>query len=311
MSSHSFRYLFQTLLLIPLTSATRFVLANGMIVYGVSAATVTASTSTDCAYQTLEADGVGFVWDGSSQCEVYTTITGYSLTSTSTDQYYIKNDDYTQNTCISSDGLVEAIHKLVYNGNDCPDAFTYNPTEQVCQSTMSQTDCNKYNATWAYQYMPTSSNPCVLYPSFQTTYLDAYYCDNYFAQIQIFMGSAYCYANVAVTSAMAGDVTTISSDDCYEVFDVNSHILKVGSETEVDWLYAMFGNVMIGAYKRGFFNFPNSYYFYDNSSASSFVTGTLSGSGGFLYTDGTQVTSSTVMPNSILMCKSAAVQATC
>ncbi|KAI6209156.1 hypothetical protein M3Y96_00191300 [Aphelenchoides besseyi] len=282
MNLYFFKYLLQTLLLIPLTSATRFVLADGMIVYGVSATTVIAYTSTDCAYQTLKADGVGFVWDGSSQCNVYSNITGYLLNSASTDYFYIKNNDYTQNTCISSDGLIEAIHKLVYNGNNCPDKFTYNPTEQVCQSTMAS-----------------------------TTYLDAYYCENYYAQIQIFMGSAYCYANVAVTSAMAGDVATISSDDCYQVFDVNAHVVKPGSKTEIDWLYAMFGTVMIGAYKQGFFNFPSSYYFYDNSSASSFVTGTLSGSGGFLYTNGTQVTASTVMPNSILLCKSAAVQATC
>lgn len=53
---------------------------------------------------------------------------------------------------------------------------------------------------------------------------------------------------------------------------------------------ATYGTVMIGAYLQGSINIASAYYFYDNSSASSYVTGTLNpvSGGGFLYTDGSK-----------------------
>jgi hypothetical protein len=47
---------------------------------------------------------------------------------------------------------------------------------------------------------------------------------------------------------------------------------------------------MIGAYLQGSFNLASAYYFYDNTSASSYVTGTLNAFSnmGFLYTDGSE-----------------------
>ncbi|KAI6234315.1 hypothetical protein M3Y99_00812800 [Aphelenchoides fujianensis] len=226
----------------PLAHAARYCLAQGMTIYGTVASTTSAANVRECGYATLEAEGVGFAFDGSSSCQIFSAISGYALKSNGTNDYYVQNDAYTDNTCISQAALIALIHDIVYNGQDCPDTFTYNPTEQTAA------ECSQYNATWAYPFMTGTNNPCVLYPSFQNAYVDSYYCENYFASLQIFMGQAFCYANVAITATMAADTGTISGDACYNIFDVDTHVLKVGSQTELDWIYTMYGAVSMGAY---------------------------------------------------------------
>jgi hypothetical protein len=34
------------------------------------------------------------------------------------------------------------------------------------------------------------------------TYAEDYYCDNYFAAVQIFKGNAYCFANFTLTASV-------------------------------------------------------------------------------------------------------------
>ncbi|KAI6239909.1 hypothetical protein M3Y99_00523700 [Aphelenchoides fujianensis] len=182
--------------------AARYCLAQGMTIYGTVASTTSAANVRECGYATLEAEGVGFAYDGSSSCQIFSAISGYTLKSNGTYDYYVQNDAYTDNTCISQAALIEVIHDIVYNGQDCPGHVHLQSRRNRCAKHPKQTaaECSQYNATWAYPFMTGTNNPCVLYPSFQTTYLDSFYCENYFAGLQIFMGQAYCYANVAITA---------------------------------------------------------------------------------------------------------------
>ncbi|KAI6231377.1 hypothetical protein M3Y95_00375100 [Aphelenchoides besseyi] len=147
--------IFLLLLNFNFVDATRFVLANELVIYGQKTA-ATASSSDDCAYQTVANDGVGFSWDGSSQCQIYSTITGYVI-QTDGNQYYLKND---ASSCPLLGASIDAVHDLVYNGNQCPAQFTYNSSSLVCQATMTRTQCNQYNALWAYPYFASTCVVC-------------------------------------------------------------------------------------------------------------------------------------------------------
>ncbi|KAI6220536.1 hypothetical protein M3Y95_01050700 [Aphelenchoides besseyi] len=147
--------IFLLLLNFNFVDATRFVFANQLIVYGQTTAT-TASSSHDCAYQTAATDGIGFSWDGSSQCQIYSTITGYVIR-TDGNQYYLKTD---ATSCLSLGASIDAVHDLVYNDNRCPALYTYNSSSLVCQATMSRTQCNQYNALWAYPYFASTCTVC-------------------------------------------------------------------------------------------------------------------------------------------------------
>ncbi|KAI6208926.1 hypothetical protein M3Y96_00166700 [Aphelenchoides besseyi] len=147
--------IFLLLLNFNFVDAARFVLANELVVYGQTTA-ATASSSNDCAYQTVATDGAGFIWDGSSQCQIYSKITGY-VARTDGNQYYLKND---ATSCPSLGASVDAVHDLVYNGNQCPAQFTYNSSSLVCEATMTQTQCNQYNASWAYPYAGSTCAVC-------------------------------------------------------------------------------------------------------------------------------------------------------
>lgn len=103
---------------------------------------------------------------------------------------------------MNKDTMIPVIRDLVYDGQNCPTGFTYNSGEQVCQSTMSKAACDKYSATWAFPYMSLAATPCVLYPSTQTTSPADYFCNNYLATVQIFKGTAYCYAAFSISNAV-------------------------------------------------------------------------------------------------------------
>ncbi|KAI6175019.1 hypothetical protein M3Y97_00985500 [Aphelenchoides bicaudatus] len=304
----------------------RFCLANQFTLFGTVDSTISTSTIEDCAYKTWDAGYKVYAYDGTSECVQFSTVTGYVQVSNGTYNYYIQNDNYALDTCMGPDDVISLIHDLVYDGNDCPSTFSLS-SDQVCEASKTQSDCDLYQAAWAYPYMANAPTPCLLYPRSQclfcgiqtfnpkisATYAQDYYCMNYHSYVQIFQTKAYCYGNFTLAASQSADLDLIANNGCNFIFDTESNTLKPQSKTELNWLYANFGTVMIGGYlPSSSSNDASNYKFYDGSSAASFVTGGLtSANGGFLYTDGTQVTSSTSIVNNMIICKSNAILNSC
>lgn len=151
----------------PSHSNARFCMANQMTIYGTIASTTSATSSQDCAYQTWEAANLGFGWDGSSQCQMFSAITGYLEQADSTYTYYIQGNWCFPGFFLKTPNFRRLVFRnsvygcgqydfidthfryllvcfpnspfywfLVYDGNTCPTSFTFDPSEQVCQSTM-------------------------------------------------------------------------------------------------------------------------------------------------------------------------------
>uniref|UniRef100_A0A1I7S1K1 Fibrinogen C-terminal domain-containing protein n=1 Tax=Bursaphelenchus xylophilus TaxID=6326 RepID=A0A1I7S1K1_BURXY len=299
--------------LIALHHAARFTMAPGVRFSGDSS-DETADSMYACAHMTLEAGGVAYGYcDGNGTCMIYTKLLGYAEGNDGC-YFYTRKDDQ-PDECVTESQVASVLHDTVYDNGNCPTDFTYNSTEEACYSSMSESDCNKYSATWKYTYMPDATYPCALYPSSQTSYVDDYACQNYGSTLQIFKGNAYCYSRIAVPSSMNNDSTLVTTDGCSWLYDVDSHTVIVETQLEIDWLYATFGEIMLGAYGTTTWgmNFANNYKFYDNSSASSFLSQSsiMRSTAGFMYAAGTMVNTTNKLPGNYILCKYDAVSAQC
>jgi hypothetical protein len=67
-------------------------MANQMTLYGTVATTTSATTVDECAYQTLEAGNQAFGYDGSSQCEQFSALTGYASVADPGFTYYVQGE---------------------------------------------------------------------------------------------------------------------------------------------------------------------------------------------------------------------------
>lgn len=67
-------------------------MTNQMTIYGTIASNKSVTTVQECAYSALESATRAFGWDGSSQCQIFSAITGYAETADPLYKYYIQGN---------------------------------------------------------------------------------------------------------------------------------------------------------------------------------------------------------------------------
>uniref|UniRef100_A0A1I7SH32 Secreted protein n=1 Tax=Bursaphelenchus xylophilus TaxID=6326 RepID=A0A1I7SH32_BURXY len=249
-----------------LTHSARFSLAPN-IRFGGEADNETLPSLHSCAEGALAGDYKGFGWcNSSSVCKFYITTSGYDTGNKDGCQYYARNDSH-GDYCDTTEDVGDMIKNSVYDNGECPTGFTYDSSEKACFSNMTSDECNLYNATWKYPYMPNGAYKCALYPKSQTQYIDDYACQNYGSTLQIFKGKPYCYSRIALPSTLASATSIVYDNGCSWLYDVNTNTLKIESRLEMDWILAVFGAVMVGAVKR---TTLAPYLNYDNTTFNTF-----------------------------------------